>query len=171
MSETKDNLNINIKIKFKEEDFMSNTDVLRTKVVVPMVNPTKLTLGSEIFTIASNPATEQVVAKTVGGNVKAMIPIEALTNLKYVAIERHPITGLSLSDDKNTVIANGEVHLPINGASTRNEVREVFFSNYDDAKEVCRIITKVELAKAKQMLYEVEQVTNMLQKQQDADLF
>lgn len=166
-------INAKVTIKVKEEDFLQESDISKVKIVVPMVNPQTLTLGSEIYTISSNPATEKVLVKSRGDKVKSIIPVSGLADLRYFAINRTPIEALSLNerDGKKMVTVNGDIHLPVSGMSERNTVENVFFTNYDDAKHICKVCTRVELAKIKLMKDEVNSVEEMLQKQADADLF
>lgn len=171
--QTKPNPNIKIKVSFKEEDFRNNDNILRTKIVVPMVNPLSLQLEGEIYTIAAKNAVNQVKVDFENDFPVKVSRLEGLTDLQYFAIERHPIEALSVSkeDGKKYVVVNGEVRLPVSGISERNEVDKVFFSDYNDVKELCRVMTKVELDKAKSISKQANNIQDMLKKQLDADLF
>ena len=164
---------IKVKIKMQESDFLSDSDITKVKITLPMVDPRTITLESELYTISSNPVTEKVMVEKRDDKIKSITPIKSLVDSKYFAINRHPVSAISIDtrDNDKYVTVNGEIHLKVGGSSERGTIENMFFTDFEDVKEVCRIATKVELDKIKQVKSEIRKVEDFLQRQSDSNTF
>ena len=165
---------LKIKIKINESDFRNESDITKVKIALPMVNPMGIALKSELYTIESNPVTQKALVERKDDKIKSVIPVNGLVDLKYFAINRHRVSALSITevDGKEYVVINGgEIKLQVSGSSERGTIENIYFTDFEDVKEVCRVATKVELDKIKHVLSEVKNVESFLQKQAESDTF
>ena len=147
----KEEKNANIKVEVKVnlsgnldeaavQAAVMNAESLKTLALpLPVVDPEKLTLKSQIFGLQLMPITpkeERPNAPDAG---------------KYVSLMPIGVGVIDGVSDEHSVVVNGRIHIPKNPGTVVN-LEKAFFANEGDARLVCKTIT------LNQMKRRVEQV-------------
>lgn len=151
------NKEIKVNVEAVKSALLNAKDVFGAEIRgVEVVDPRKLTIESRFYGIEVNPIPTEEDHKD--------LPLEN----NYVAIKEHVVNSIAIVKD-DTVTVNGNIDLPKNNSGVV-KVRDLYFTNQEDAKEVCVAVTEVYLDRLMRMQTvikkETDYLANQLEKQE-----
>lgn len=151
--EKRDVLNITVNLE-AISNAARNADKLEDLALeIDTINPRKITLEQEIFTLKSVPAND----KKSKGKKKDYTPM--VVGIKSIVVE-----SLSTTVKENHITINGVLDVPKSGHRVV-KLEECLFESEDNAREVARVLTEIELEKATTIRDEAQEAVDFIQKQ------
>lgn len=154
----KDVLNVNLNIEAIAASRRNADSLEGLALEIPTVNPMKITLKQDIYTLKAVPVNDRVKGKK-----KDFSP-------KVVGIKSITVSSLAIGVKENCITINGVIDVPETGNRVV-KLEECLFDSEADARAVAKVITEVELEKAKEMADEANEAVNYLKEQLESDRF
>jgi hypothetical protein len=150
------NITVNVEAIANAARNAANLDDLALEINT--VNPRKITLEQEIYTLKSVPANDNAKGKK-----KEFGP-------RVVGIKSIVVTSLSTTVKEDHITINGTLDVPKSGHRVV-KLEECLFETEDDARAVARILTEIELEKATTIRDDAQEAVDMIKKQLESDTF
>ena len=144
-------LNVNLHIDAIAAARRNASSIEETALEVPTVDPKKICLDDNIYTLKAVPVNDKIKGKK-----KEFAP-------KVIAIKSFIVNSLSNTVKEGCITINGTLDVPKTGNRVV-KLEECLFESEDDARAVAEVLTQVELEKATEMLDEATEAVNFLKK-------
>jgi len=154
----KELLNLTITVEEIAQAARNATSLEDAVFEIETLNPRKIVLEQEIFTLKTTPVNDRVKGKK-----KEFAP-------KVVGVVSLVVESLSTVGKSDSVTINGTLDVPKKGNRVV-KLDECLFSSMDDAKAVARVLTEIELEKAQSIADEAMEAVNFIKKQLEDDRF
>lgn len=151
-------LKVSINIKAVATAARNASSLEDAALEIDTLNPKKLTLDMEIYTLKAVPVNDKVKGKK-----KEFAP-------KVVGIKSMTVNSLSNTGKEGHITINGLLDVPKSG-NRIVKLDECLFDDIDNAKAVAKVLTEIELEKASDMLSEAQEAVNFIQKQLEDERF
>ena len=144
-------LEVNINIPAVEAAARNAGSIKDVALEIPVVDPRKLTIDSQIFGFSVRPVNDEV---------KKLKP----STLRYVAIKPVLVNNLSSTIKEGFITVNGDVDIPRESGRVIG-IEQAFLQDEEDAKAVAEVLTLSELERAEAMVEEASLARDFLKKQ------
>lgn len=150
------NVSVNVEAIANAARNADNLDNLALEIET--VNPKKITLEQELFTLKSVPWNDKLKGKK-----KDNAP-------RVVGIKSIVVDSLSTTAKADHITINGTLDVPKSGHRVV-KLEECLFSTEDDARAVARVLTEIELEKVVTIRDEAQEAIDSIEKQLEDDRF
>lgn len=159
--EKKDVLNITVNVEAISNAARNADNLEDLALEIDTVNPRKITLEQELFTLKSVPANDN--AKKAKGKKKEFVPM-------VVGIKSLVVDSITNTVKEGHITINGILDIPKSGHRVV-KLEECLFETEDDARTVARVLTEIELEKATSIVNEAQEAVDFIRRQLDSDRY
>jgi hypothetical protein len=157
----KDVLNVTVNVEAIASAVRNADNLDDLALEIETVNPKKITLEQEIYTLKSQPANDKKEKK--GKKLLFASP-------RVVGVRSIIVNSLTTEAKEGHITINGTLDVPRSGRRVV-KLEECLFVTEEDARAVARVVTEVELERAQSIRDEAQEAVDFIKKQIEDDRF